>query len=240
MPKNAQFKSVSRETLRVEPRVGFSIFLARAYARMKTVHFWVYVVVKRILDFFLAAVLLVILAPLMVIVAITIKIDSPGPVFFKQERVGKKGRIFKILKFRSMVVENDMGDRSCGDKYTRVGGVLRRLSLDELPQLFNVLIGQMSFVGPRPWVVDYWTNMNVEERERARVLPGITGLAQVKGRNGISIFQKIQYDLIYVENYSFRQDVKVVILTFLTVVRGADVDAGKEGVWDDIRDLKAR
>lgn len=240
MPKNAQVKSVSRETLRVEPRVSSLEFFARAYARMKTVHFWVYMVVKRILDFLMAAVLVVVLAPLMVIIAITIKIDSPGPVFFKQERVGKKGRIFKILKFRSMVVENDLADVSCGDKYTRVGGVLRRLSLDELPQLFNVLIGQMSFVGPRPWVVDYWTNMNVEERERARVLPGITGLAQVKGRNGISIFQKIQYDLIYVENYSFRQDVKVVILTFLTVIRGSDVDAGKEGVWDDIRDLKAR
>lgn len=238
MPKSAQAKSVNRESLQLAPRVG--IFSAGVYARMKAVHFWVYSVVKRILDFLLAVILLILLMPLMILIAIVIKVDSPGPVLFKQERVGKKGKRFKILKFRSMVASNDIDDRSCKDEYTRVGRFLRRLSLDELPQLINVVIGQMSFVGPRPWVVEYWTNMNVEERERSKVLPGITGLAQVKGRNGISIFQKIQYDLIYVENYSFQQDVKVVILTVLTVIKGSDVDAGKEGVWDDIRDLKAR
>ena len=137
-----------------------------------------------------------------------------------------------------MTYDNDMRDASCGDKYTRSGKFIRRTSLDELPQLLNVVMGQMSFVGPRPWVVEYWTNMNEEERERGKVLPGITGLAQVKGRNGISIFQKIEYDLIYVRNYSLRQDIKVILMTIATVVCGADVDAGKEGVMDDIRNLQ--
>lgn len=204
------------------------------------VHFSFYVVVKRVLDFVLASFSVVFLLPVFVILAIVIKIDSPGPVLFKQERVGKNGKVFKILKFRSMVFDNDMRDVSCRDKYTRVGKAIRRTSLDELPQLFNVIAGQMSFVGPRPWVVEYWTNMNEEERKRAMVLPGITGLAQVKGRNGISIFQKIQYDLIYVKNYSLKQDIKVILLTMKTVVSGCAVDAGKEGVRDDIRDLKAR
>ena len=172
-----------------------------------------YCVVKRGMDFVLATVLVVVFCPLFGLIAVLIKIDSPGPVFFRQERVGKDGKVFRIFKFRSMVYDNDMRDFSKRDEYTRVGKVIRRLSLDELPQLFNVFLGQMSFVGPRPWVVEYWTNMNAEERERASVLPGITGLAQVKGRNGISIFQKIEYDIIYVRNFSFKQDVKIIILT---------------------------
>ena len=133
-----------------------------------------------------------------------------------------------------------MRDYSRRDEYTHVGKVIRRLSLDELPQLFNVLKGEMSFIGPRPWVVEYWTNMNREERLRASVLPGITGLAQVKGRNGISIFSKIEYDIIYVKNFSFRQDVKIFLMTILTVLSGRGVDAGKEGVMGDIRNLKTR
>ena len=197
-----------------------------------------YAVIKRGMDFVFATILVVVFCPLMLIVALLIKSTSVGPVFFRQERVGKNGKVFRIFKFRSMVYDNDMRDFSKRDEYTRVGKVIRRLSLDELPQLFNVFLGQMSFVGPRPWVVEYWTNMNAEERERASVLPGITGLAQVKGRNGISIFQKIEYDIIYVRNFSFKQDVKIIILTVLTVVSGRGVDAGKEGVMDDIRNLR--
>lgn len=199
-----------------------------------------YAVIKRVMDFVTATILVVVFSPLMLLVAGLIKIDSRGPVFFRQERVGKNGKIFRIFKFRSMVSDNNMRDYSCRDRYTRVGGVLRRLSLDELPQLFNVIAGQMSLVGPRPWVVEYWTNMNREERLRASVLPGITGLAQVKGRNGISIFSKIEYDIIYVQNFSFRQDVKIIILTILTVLSGKGLDAGKEGVMGDVRDLKTR
>lgn len=197
-----------------------------------------YAVIKRVMDFVIATILVVAFSPLFLLIAVLIKIDSRGPVFFRQERVGKNGRIFRIFKFRSMVSDNDMRDFSSRDKYTFVGKIIRRLSLDELPQLFNVLRGEMSLVGPRPWVVEYWTNMNKEERVRASVLPGITGLAQVKGRNGISIFSKIEYDIIYVKNFSFRQDVKILILTVLTVLSGRGLDAGKEGVMDDIRNLR--
>ena len=197
-----------------------------------------YAVIKRVMDFVFATILLVVFSPLMLFTAILIKIDSRGPVFFRQERVGKDGKIFRIFKFRSMVSDNDMRDFSSRDEYTFVGKIIRRLSLDELPQLFNVIRGEMSLVGPRPWVVEYWTNMNKEERVRASVLPGITGLAQVKGRNGISIFSKIEYDIIYVKNFSFRQDVKILILTVLTVLSGRGLDAGKEGVMDDIRNLR--
>ncbi|MBR3269969.1 sugar transferase [Candidatus Saccharibacteria bacterium] len=197
-----------------------------------------YAVIKRIMDFVLATILVVVFSPLMLLTALLIKIDSRGPVFFRQERVGKNGKIFRIFKFRSMVSDNDMRDLSSRDKYTHVGKVIRRLSIDELPQLFNVIKGEMSLVGPRPWVVEYWNNMNKEERVRASVLPGITGLAQVKGRNKISIFSKIEYDIIYVRNFSFKQDVKIVILTVLTVLSGKGLDAGKEGVMDDIRNLR--
>ena len=197
-----------------------------------------YVVIKRIMDFVLATILVVVFCPLMLLVAVLIKSTSVGPVLFRQERVGKDGKIFRIFKFRSMVYDNDMRDFSKRDEYTFVGKIIRRLSIDELPQLFNVIKGEMSLVGPRPWVVEYWTNMNKEERARASVLPGITGLAQVKGRNGISIFSKIEYDIIYVQNFSFKQDVKIIILTVLTVLSGKGFDAGKEGVLDDIRNLR--
>lgn len=198
----------------------------------------IYAVVKRVMDFVFATILLVAFSPLFLLIAIFIKIDSRGPVFFRQERVGKDGKIFRIFKFRSMVWGNDMRDFSSRDKYTRVGKAIRRFSIDELPQLLNVIKGEMSLVGPRPWVVEYWTNMNKEERTRASVLPGITGLAQVKGRNGISIFSKIEYDIIYVQNFSFKQDLKIIILTFLTVFSGRGIDAGKDGVLDDIRNLR--
>lgn len=199
-----------------------------------------YAVIKRVMDFVFATILLVVFSPLMLLTAALIKIDSRGPVFFRQERVGKGGKIFRIFKFRSMVSDNDMRDYSKKDQYTFVGKIIRRLSIDELPQLFNVIAGEMSLVGPRPWVVEYWTNMNKEERLRASVLPGITGLAQVKGRNKISIFSKIEYDIIYVQNFSFKQDVKILILTVLTVLSGRGLDAGKEGVMGDVRNLRQR
>ncbi len=232
MPKARQ------QTIKVSPTYG--LFSARAYDRLWTLNYVVYTAFKRVMDVLLALVLLILGMPLFIITAIAIKIDSPGPVFFRQERVGKDGKIFKIFKFRSMVSDNNMWDLTCGDKYTRVGKIIRRASIDELPQLLNVLMGQMSFVGPRPWVMEYWANMNMEQRERARVLPGITGLAQVKGRNGISVFKKIEWDLTYVKNYCLWQDIKILVLTVVTVFTGESVDAGKEGMRDDIRDLKVR
>ena len=196
-----------------------------------------YKVVKRVLDILFAVILLVLLLPLMTVVAGLVKIDSPGPVLFRQRRVGRGGKVFEIWKFRSMVVGNDVRDGSRANQCTRVGRVIRRLSIDELPQLFNVLVGQMSFVGPRPWIEEYWENMNERERGRAAVRPGITGLAQVMGRNGLTVFQKIEYDLLYVEKFSLWQDVKVMGRTVVRVMTGKGADAAKEGVLDDIAEL---
>lgn len=238
MPSKTKADAVRAEGLSVDAKSG--MWVAVMHENLHKAHFVWYGLVKRGLDLVLSLSLLVVLAPLFVIVAGVIKIDSPGPVLFRQERVGKNGRAFKICKFRSMVADNDMRDTSCEDRYTRVGRMIRRTSIDELPQLFNVLLGQMSFIGPRPWVEEYWDNMNARERERAKVRPGITGLAAAKGRNGLSVFEKIGYDLEYVRDFGFLEDVKVVILTFKTVVGGEGVDAGKSGIQDDIGALKAR
>lgn len=202
------------------------------------VRFVIYSAFKRAVDFVLALILAILLLPTFVVIAILIKIDSPGPVLFRQERVGKNGRIFKILKFRTMSKNNE-DPKFRKDKYTKIGKKLRRLSLDEIPQLFNVIAGEMSFVGPRPWVTDYWTNMSAEEKVRGKVRPGITGLAQVKGRNGLTIFEKIEYDLIYVRNFSLWQDIKILAMTVVVVFGGKDVDAGKGGIRNDIKDLKS-
>ena len=188
----------------------------------------------------MAATLLIALSPIFAVVAIAIKIDSVGPVFFRQVRTGKKGKEFCMYKFRSMTVDNDMHDASCEDRYTRVGKFLRRTSIDELPQLINIVKGQMSFIGPRPWVPEYFENMNELERGRVAVRPGITGLAAASGRNGLTVFEKIGYDLKYVQNYSLTQDIKIVFMTLGTVVKGNGVDAGKSGIHDDIADLKTK
>ena len=183
---------------------------------------------------------LVILAPVMGIIALVIKLDSPGPVIFRQLRVGKGGKTFQILKFRSMVADNDISDASRADRYTRVGKLIRTTSLDELPQLVNVVRGEMSFVEPRPWVMKYWENMNERERMRALVRPGITGLAQAKGRNGISVFERIRYDLEYVEKMSFLLDVKIVFLTAKMVLKRSAAEAGKAGILSDVDSLRYR
>ncbi|MBQ9017752.1 sugar transferase [Candidatus Saccharibacteria bacterium] len=210
------------------------------YERLHSIRVAIYGAFKRGLDFALASVFLILLSPLFLVVAAIIKIDSPGPVFFRQKRTGKNGREFEIMKFRSMTADNDIRDNSCADKYTRVGGVLRRTSIDELPQLINVALGQMAFIGPRPWIPEYYERMNERERGRVKVLPGITGLAQAKGRNGLTIFQKIDYDLEYVRNYSLRQDIKVVLLTVKMVLAQSGADAGKAAVHNDLNDLARR
>lgn len=204
---------------------------------LREVRFATYSVVKRVFDLVISATFLVLLSPVFVVVAVAIKIDSEGPVFFKQERTGKDGKVFRMYKFRSMVADNDVLDNSCGDKYTRVGGVLRKTSLDELPQFINVFLGQMSFIGPRPWIHEYYTNMNEEERRRCLVRPGITGLAAAKGRNGLTVFEKIAYDLEYVRNFSLLQDAKVIFLTFRQLVRSEEVNVGKAGIHNEIDEL---
>ena len=196
-----------------------------------------YKYVKRFFDLIMAIIILIVLFIPMVIIAILIKLDSKGPVFFKQERTGKDGKIFLLYKFRSMAVDNDVHDFNCQDKKTRVGRVLRKFSLDEFPQIINIIKGEMSFIGPRPWIPDYYENMTDYQRRRNDVLPGITGLAQVKGRNNINIIAKINYDLEYVKNFSFIQDVKIFFLTIATVVSREGADAGKNTIHTELEML---
>ena len=196
--------------------------------------------VKRILDLIMAIVLMIIFLIPMIIIGILIKLDSKGPVFFKQERTGKNGKTFLLYKFRSMAVDNDVHDFSKSDQHTKIGTILRKLSLDELPQLINILKGEMSLIGPRPWIPDYYESMNEHQRHRNDVLPGITGLAQAKGRNNISIISKINYDLEYVQNYSLVQDIKVFFLTIKTVLSKEGADAGKNTIQTELETLKTQ
>lgn len=198
----------------------------------------IYLFFKRIIDIFIAFIMLIVLFPVLFIISIAIKIDSKGPVLFKQKRTGKNGKIFTLYKFRTMVSDNDVYDLKCEDKHTRVGKFLRKTSLDELPQLINILKLEVSIIGPRPWITDYYDNMNELQRHRYDVLPGVTGLAQVNGRNAISIFDKINYDLEYVVNCSFVLDIKIIFLTVKAVLSKKGVDAGKTTINNELEDLK--
>lgn len=198
--------------------------------------------VKRTADIFISLISLIGLSPIFIVVAILIKLDDGGPVFFRQTRTGKNGKAFKILKFRTCRVDNNVLD-SGEDQYTKIGEMLRRTSIDELPQLVNILKGEMSFIGPRPWITEYYDNMTENQRIRSTVRPGLTGLAQVKGRNAVSIFDKIGYDLDYVSNYTFGEDMRVFALTFKALFGDDEttaVNAGKATIHTELDQLKAQ
>ncbi len=199
--------------------------------------------VKRALDIFISAVVLIVTSPISLIVMIAIKIDSKGPAVFKQERTGYKGKTFLTYKFRTMKVETHDGaghELTHDERCTKVGNVIRKLSVDELPQLVNVLKGEMSLVGPRPWIPEYYKYFSNEQKKRCDVLPGITGLAQAMGRNNIDIFQKINYDIEYTKNVTFKMDCKVIIETVKTVVSKTGAEIKQEGIQDEINMLKAQ
>lgn len=198
----------------------------------------VYIGVKRIIDFLLSLILLIILSPIMLIVAIAVKLDSKGPAFLKQERSGKNNKLFIMYKFRSMVADNDVHDLKTSDRVTRVGKFIRKTSLDEIPQLINILKGEMSFIGPRPWIVEYSNYFTSKQMRRLEVLPGMTGLAQCEGRNGISIFDKINYDIKYVENISLKMDLYIIFKSIYTVFSGKDAAGDKNIIKNELEDLK--
>lgn len=204
----------------------------------QTIRIKIFAGIKFIFDRLLAIFGLIIASPLMLIIAIAIKLDSKGDILFKQVRTGKKNKNFTMYKFRTMVQSNDVHDFKKADEHTRVGKILRKTSLDELPQLFSIATGKMSFIGPRPWITDYYDNMNEEQRHRNDVRPGLTGLAQAMGRNNISIFKKIEYDLEYINNYSIYQDIRIIFLTIKAVFSGRGADAGKETIQKELDDLK--
>ena len=197
-----------------------------------------YIGVKRIIDFLLSLILLVILSPIILIVAIAVKVDSKGPVLLRQERSGKNNKLFTMYKFRSMVADNDVHDLKTEDKVTRVGKFIRKTSLDEIPQLINILKGEMSFIGPRPWVAEYSEHFTPKQMRRLEVLPGMTGLAQCEGRNGISIFDKIDYDIKYVDNISLKTDLYIIFKTVYTVLSAKDAVGDKNVIKNELEDLK--
>ncbi|HEC1727291.1 TPA: undecaprenyl phosphate N,N'-diacetylbacillosamine 1-phosphate transferase [Campylobacter lari] len=184
---------------------------------------------KRVFDFFLALILLIIFLPFIVLIGIVLKIVQ-GSVLFKQARPGLNEKIFYIYKFKTMSDETDENGELLPDelRLKPFGKLVRSLSLDELPQLFNVLKGDMSFIGPRPLLVEYLPLYNQEQKKRHDVRPGITGWAQINGRNAISWEQKFKYDVEYVQNCSFSFDLKIFFMTIVKVLKRSGVN--KEGV----------
>ena len=189
---------------------------------------------KRFLDIVLSAAALLVLSPVLLIVAIAIKMDSKGPVLFKQKRVAKGKQHFQILKFRTMYadVPKDVPTHLLADpdsKITKIGRFLRKSSLDELPQIWNILVGEMSIIGPRPAL---WNQFDlIEERDKYGandVRPGLTGLAQVMGRDELPIDVKAKYDGEYAQNITFANDVKIFLKTITSVLGAEGVKEGKQ------------
>lgn len=190
--------------------------------------------VKRVFDIILSLIGIIILSPIYLIIAIAIKLDSKGPILFKQVRVGKDRKNFVIYKFRTMVVsaeskrelqidpsdmDNFVFQSKSDNRITKVGSFLRNTSLDEIPQLFNVLFGNMSLVGPRPEIPDVVKYYPENYYQRLLVLPGITGLAQISGRGEIELGKTVYYDLTYISNFSIWYDIKILFTTVFKVFK---------------------
>lgn len=173
--------------------------------------------IKRILDFVLSLLAIIVLSPVLLAVAILVRVKLGTPVIFKQQRPGKDEKIFTMYKFRSMTDARDENGQLLPDdiRLTEFGKKLRSTSLDELPELFNILKGDMSIIGPRPQLVRDMVFMTTEQRERHSVLPGLSGLAQIRGRNAISWEDKLSSDIEYISNITFGNDVKIVWLTVI-------------------------
>lgn len=207
---------------------------------MKKVLRNIYLILKRVFELLISLILCVVLLIPFIVIAIAIKIEDKGPVLYKQTRIGKKGKPFQIYKFRSMKTNRKElnSNMTHEEMVTKVGRVIRKTSLDELPQLINILKGEMGFIGPRPWIPEYYEWFTDEQKRRTDVLPGITGLAQAKGRNNINIFKKIEYDLEYVDNVSLFMDLKIIWLTIKEVFATTGAEASATEIKAEIEELK--
>ncbi len=190
---------------------------------------------KRLLDLCISVPLCIVLSPIMGIIALLVAVKLGRPVLFTQNRPGYKEKIFKMYKFRSMTDERDSKGELLPDevRLTSFGKCLRSSSLDELPELFNILKGDMSLVGPRPLLVQYLPLYNKSQRRRHNVKPGITGLAQINGRNSISWEEKFEYDVQYVETLSFRNDIDILFKTIFKVFRCEDIHSETSATMED-------
>lgn len=186
--------------------------------------------IKRPLGCFLAILALVVLSPILGITALLVRIKLGAPVLFTQERPGKDEKVFKLYKFRTMTDERDENGNLLPDdmRLTRFGRLLRSTSLDELPELVNILRGDMAIIGPRPLLTEYLPYYTEEEAHRHDVRPGLTGLAQVNGRNAISWDKKLAYDVEYVDRITFLVDAKILLQTVVKTVKRSDIQVGSE------------
>ena len=186
-------------------------------------------VIKRIFDIAIAFVGIIVLSPMILIVAILIRVNLGSPILFRQKRIGKANKEFEMMKFRTMKNTVDKNGKLLSDKerLTKFGKVIRSTSIDELPELINVLKGNMSLIGPRPLLVQYLPLYSKEQIKRHDVLPGLTGWAQINGRNAISWKEKFKFDVYYVENWSLYFDMKIFFITFKKLFRRTGIT--KEG-----------
>lgn len=198
--------------------------------------------IKRILDFTLSLIALICLSPILLIVAILVRVKLGSPIIFKQQRPGKDEKIFTLYKFRTMTDEKDEKGNLLPDsqRLTKFGKFLRSTSLDELPELINILKGDMSIVGPRPQLIRDMLFMTDEQRKRHTVRQGLTGLAQVNGRNNITWEEKINYDLEYIENITFIGDVKIIFKTAIKVFKKNDINTEGMDTAEDLCDYLLR
>jgi len=196
--------------------------------------------IKTLFDKSLALLLIILFSPIYIVVSLLILVKMGRPILFRQKRPGLHEEIFGIYKFRTMTNEKDENGELLPDdkRLVGVGKFIRSTSLDELPQIFNVLKGDMSFVGPRPLLIEYLPLYNERQKKRHNVKPGITGWAQVNGRNAISWEQKFEYDVWYVEHQSFWLDMKILWMTFLKVVNRSDISSDTSATMEKFEGSK--
>lgn len=201
-----------------------------------------YKYIKRAFDFLIALMMLIVLSPLMLVAAILIKSNNDGPVLFRQKRPGKNGKIFTVYKFRTMSVkthDENGNELSDFDRMSKVGNLLRKTSVDELPQLINILKGDMSFIGPRPLLVEYLDLYTPEQMRRHEVAPGISGWAQVNGRNTLSWEEKFAYDVYYVDNISLKLDLKIFFMTVMNVLKQDGINSDNANTMEKFTGTEA-
>lgn len=193
--------------------------------------------IKRGLDFILSLIASIILSPVMLIVAVLVRVKLGSPVLFKQQRPGKNEKIFNMYKFRTMTDERDENGELLPDevRLTKFGKTLRSTSLDELPELFNIVKGDMSIVGPRPLLVRYLPLYNERQKHRHDVRPGFTGLAQVNGRNSISWEEKFEWDVKYVEHVTFLQDCRIILKTVGVVLKRDGINSASAATMEEFK-----
>ncbi len=196
--------------------------------------------IKKIVDFVISLVAFVVLLPLFFLMICILAVANRGSVFFTQLRPGLNGKIFRLIKFKTMNDRRDSNGELLPDalRLTTTGAVVRRLSLDELPQLINVLKGDMALIGPRPLLVEYLPLYNVEQSRRHKVRPGITGWAQVNGRNSISWEEKFKLDVWYVDNLTIILDIKIIVNTIMKVFRRQDISSSSSVSMEKFRGSK--